>query len=90
LFWDRRGALVRGLVFLRDGQNITVQYPAIPRAVAVMTGGPSSSGPAMPPCAYAFEYQSPSQMAAIITDRKSFVPVNILESLGLIGEFFKG
>jgi hypothetical protein len=25
LFWDRRGSLVRGRVFLRDGQSITVQ-----------------------------------------------------------------
>ncbi len=57
----------------------------MPRAVAVMTGGPSSSGPAMPPCAYALEYQTPIQIAAIITDRKNFMPVNIFKSLKLTG-----
>jgi hypothetical protein len=49
----------------------------MPRAAAVMTGGPSSSGPAMPPCAYALEYQSPSQIAATIADRAIFVDINI-------------
>jgi hypothetical protein len=80
LLWLRFTLVAGGCVFLRAGQSITAQYPAMPSTAAVITGGPSSSGPAIPPCADAFEYQSATQITAIIADRKAVVLVNIVKS----------
>src|ERR1700682_1761903 len=43
----------------------------MPSTAEVITGGPSSSGPANPPCAYAREANMPAQRSATIVARKA-------------------
>src|SRR5579864_7484500 len=43
----------------------------MPSTAEVITGGPSSSGPAIPPCAYAREANMPAQKSATMVARKA-------------------
>src|SRR3984893_3236371 len=56
----------------------------MPSTAEVITGGPSSSGPAIPPCAYAREANMPAHRSATMVARKAFriiVPATISDCL---------